>query len=440
MKNLVQMIGAIAAGAAGALLAPATMAAATDVDRLVAEVEPKVIEWRRYLHQHPELSNREYETAKYVAARLKKLGLQVQTGVAGTGVVAILKGAKPGPVVALRADMDALPVTEQVDLPFKSTVRSTYDGKAVGVMHACGHDAHTAMLLGAAEVLSKLKDQLPGSVKFIFQPAEESAPAGERGGAEVMVEQGVLSRDPKPEVIFGLHVFTQWETGQLAYAEGPAMASSDDLSITVHGRQTHGAAPWNGIDPIVVSSQIVMGLQTIASRQMDTTKAPVIVTIGKIEGGVRNNIIPDEVTMKGTLRALDTGMQQDLQQRVKRTAENIAESAGASADVEVGAGHAYPVTVNDPALARRMLPTLQQVAGADRVLQVKPMLTAEDFSFYAREIPGLFLFMGIRTPGEPREAWGPNHSPLFRIDESALKLGVRTLVQLTLDYTAIERP
>jgi amidohydrolase len=404
------------------------------IDRLADQVEPHVIEYRRYIHQHPELSNREVETAKYVAAHLKQLGLEVQTGVANNGVVAILRGGRPGPVVALRADMDALPVAEEVDLPFKSTVRSTFDGKDVGVMHACGHDAHTGMLLGVAEVLTQLKEQLPGTVKFIFQPAEEGAPAGEHGGAELMVKEGVLSKAPKPEVIFGLHVFSFYDAGQIAYRAGGALASADDMTITVRGRQAHGAAPWQGIDPIVVASQIVLGLQTIPSRQMEITKAPVIVTIGKIEGGVRNNIIPDEVVMKGTLRALDPAMRLDLQQRVRRTAESIAASAGATAKVEIGTETSYPVTVNNPALTAQMIPTLKRVAGDKNAFEGDPILGAEDFSFFAQEVPGLFVFAGIRRPGAPKEEFGSNHSPRFKIDESALKLGVRVMSNLTVDY------
>ncbi|HUP91598.1 MAG TPA: amidohydrolase [Solimonas sp.] len=405
-----------------------------EADRSAGRIEPKVIAHRRQLHQHPELGNREFETAKYIARELKALGIEVQTGVAHTGVVGVLRGALPGPVVALRADMDALPVAEEVDLPFASKVRAKFDGKDVGVMHACGHDAHVGILLGTAEVLAGMKARLPGTVKFIFQPAEEGAPDGEDGGAELMVREGVLRSEPKPEVIFGLHVFSEWDAGQLKYRAGGAMASAEDLEIRVRGKQTHGASPWKGIDPIVVSAQVVLGLQTIASRQMELTRAPVIVTIGKIEGGVRNNIIPDEVTMKGTLRALDTAMQQDLHERVHRTAENIAAASGATATVTIGTEVAYPVTYNDPALVARLLPTLQRVAGAQNVAEVPPIMGAEDFSFYAREIPGFFVFVGARPPGESPDKAAANHSPRFHIDESALKIGVRTLSSLTLDY------
>jgi amidohydrolase len=421
-----------------ALLGAATPAGAADslgeqIDRLAAQVEPAVVKHRRHLHQNPELSNREFETAKYVARHLKALGLEVQTGVAKTGVVGVLRGGKPGPVIALRADMDALPVTEETDLPFRSKVKSTYDGKPVGVMHACAHDAHTGMLLGVAEVLSNLRGQWPGTVKFIFQPAEESPPLGEEGGAELMVKEGVLSRDPKPEVIFGQHVLSGWAAGEVGVRAGAMLASAEDVEITVTGKGAHGAAPWNGVDPIVVASQIVLALQTIPSRQMDVTKAPVIVTIGKIEGGTRNNIIPDSVSMKGTLRALDAQMRLQLRERVKRTAESVAQAAGATAKVSFGEYNSYPVTNNDPKLTARMRPTLQRVAG-DKLLEVQPILGGEDFSFFAQEIPGLYLFLGGRPPAVPAEGFPSNHSPRFMIDESVLKLGVRTLAHLAADY------
>lgn len=430
MKSL--LAGLVLAGFAGVAIAADLHA---EIDRLSVQVEPQVIKARRHLHQHPELSNREFETAKYVAAKLKALGLEVQTGVAHTGVVAVLKGGKPGPVVALRADMDALPVVEEVDLPFASKVRSSYDGKEVGVMHACGHDAHTAILLGTAEVLAQLRPQLAGTVKFIFQPAEESPPVGEEGGAQLMLKEGVFDQSPKPEVIFGLHVFAQWEVGEMLVKEGGAMASADSLDILVKGKQTHGAAPWQGIDPIVVASQIVMGLQTVASRQMNVGKEPVIVTIGKIDGGVRNNIIPDQVMMKGTLRALDDGMRAELHQRVRRTAEKIAEAAGASAEVTIGAESAYPVTVNDPTLVARMRPTLSRVAGGP-VKTPDAMLGAEDFSYFAQQVPGLYVFLGARPKGEAPEKFAANHSPRFHLDEGVLPIGVRTLANLVVDYAS----
>jgi amidohydrolase len=420
--------------------APAEESLSMQIDRLAERVEPQVIKHRRHIHEHPELSNREFETAKYVAKHLRQLGIDVQTGVAKTGVVGVLKGGKPGPVVALRADMDALPVTEEVDLPFKSKVRATYDGKEVGVMHACGHDAHTGMLLGAAEVISQLRDQWPGTVKFIFQPAEESPPYGEKGGAELMVKEGVLDKDPKPEVIFGQHVFAGYEVGQANYRSGGAMASADDMEITIEGKGTHGAAPWRGVDPIVVSAQVILALQTIASRQMEINKAPVIVTIGKIEGGTRDNIIPDSVSMKGTLRALDAEMRKDLQVRVRRTVDDIAHSAGASAKIVFGSHNSYPVTYNDPALVQRMLPTLRRVAGADKVNEVPAILGAEDFSFFVEKIPGFYVFLGGRPANEPKEGFPENHSPRFHIDEGVLKLGVKTLAHLAADYASGKSP
>ncbi|MGH8481525.1 MAG: amidohydrolase [Nevskiaceae bacterium] len=403
------------------------------IDTLAAQVEPAVVKHRRHLHQNPELSNREFETAKYVAKHLKQLGIEVRTGVAKTGVIGVLRGGRPGPVIALRADMDALPVTEETDLPFRSKVKATYDGKPVGVMHACGHDAHMAMQLGAAEVIAKLRDQWPGTVVFIFQPAEESPPLGEEGGAELMVKEGVLKREPKPEVIFGQHVLTNWAAGEVGWRAGAMLASAEDVEITVQGKGAHGAAPWKGVDPIVVASQIVLALQTIPSRQMDVTQAPVIVTIGKIEGGTRNNIIPDSVTMKGTVRSLDPDMRKQLLERIRRTAEDIARSAGATAKVEFGRSNAYPVTVNDPKLVARMLPTLQRVAGGG-LLEVSPILGGEDFSFFANEIPGMYLFLGGRPPKEKADGFPINHSPRFRIDESVLPLGVRTLAHLAADY------
>lgn len=403
------------------------------IDELARAVEPKVLAWRRDFHQHPELSNREQRTAAKVAEHLTALGLEVETGVAHHGVVGLLVGGKPGPVVALRADMDALPVSEEVDLPFASKVRATYNGQEVGVMHACGHDTHTAMLMGVAEVLAKLKPELPGTVKFIFQPAEEGAPEGEEGGAGLMIRQGVLEA-PRPQAIFGLHVMPFAEAGEIAYRSGGTMASSDTLEIVVRGKQTHAAMPWLGVDPIVVASEIVLALQTIPSRQLNVTTAPAIVTIGSIHGGVRSNIIPDEVRLLGTLRALDTPMQDQIHERVRRTAEKIAEAAGATAEVKITRGN--PVTYNDPALTRRMAPTLERVAGAERVFEAPPILGAEDFAQYQKVIPGLFFIVGIRPPGTPAAEAAGNHSPRFFVDESALPLGVRAMAHLAVDYLA----
>jgi amidohydrolase len=398
-------------------------------DRIPA-VMPKVIAWRRDIHQHPELSNHEVRTAGVVAAHLKALGLEVRTGVAKTGVVGLLKGGRPGRVVALRADMDALPVTEQGDLPFRSTARSTYNGQDVGVMHACGHDAHVAMLMGVAEVLAGVRSQLPGSVKFIFQPAEEGPPPGETGGALQMVAEGALD-NPAVDAIFGLHVMPL-EHGTLWTREGGLMASSDTVRITVRGKQTHGAMPWDGVDPIVVSAQIITALQTIVSRQTDLTAAPAVVTIGRISGGVRFNIIPDSVLLEGTIRALDRAVQRDLHTRVKRTAESIAESAGATAEVSFEIDTA-PITSNDPALTKRMIPTLRRVSD-QRFFEARPRTVAEDFSRFQQKVPGMFFYLGINRPGADPATVAANHSPLFYVDEGALPVGVRAMAALAVDF------
>ena len=413
--------------------APAQTASpsAADVQRRIDAVMPKVVAWRRDIHQNPELGNRETRTAKLVADHLRALGIEVQTGVAHTGVVGVLRGGRPGPVVALRADMDALPVTEQVDLPFKSRVRTTYNGQDVGVMHACGHDNHVAILMGAAEVLAGVRAALPGTVKFIFQPAEEGAPAGEDGGAELMVKEGVL-KNPAPEVIFGLHVGAD-SVGRLTYRPGGTLAASDALKIVVRGRQTHGAMPWGGVDPVVVSAQIINALQSIPSRQMDLTLAPSIVTVAMIHGGVRNNIIPDSVVMEGTIRTLDTGQQTDIHQRVQRTVEKVAESFGATAAVTITRG--YPVTYNDPALTERMAPTLRAVANG-RAAIVPPWTGAEDFSYFQQQIPGFYFFLGVTPRTQDPSKVARNHSPHFFADESALPVGVRAMTQLVLDYVA----
>jgi amidohydrolase len=420
-----------------AALAPAAPAGAqsgaalhAEIDRLVAEVMPQVVAWRRDIHQHPELSNREFRTAGVVADHLRSLGIEVQTGVAHTGVVGVLRGGRPGPVVALRADMDGLPVTEMVDLPFASRARGEYLGQEVGVMHACGHDNHVAILMGTASVLAAMREQLPGTVKFVFQPAEEGPPPGEEGGAGMMIREGVL-RDPAPEAIFGLHV---WPTpvGTLSVRPAGTMASSDQLRIVVRGRQTHGAVPWGGVDPIVVSAQIVGALQTIPSRQVNVTTAPSIVTIGTIQGGVRNNIIPDSVVMTGTIRAFDPEMQRDIHERIRRTAELVAQSAGATAEVTIGIGN--PVTYNDPALTERMTPTLQRVAGAGRATTAERITGAEDFSLYQKEIPGMFFFLGIVPEGQDPATAPANHSPHFFADEGALPVGVRAMTGLAVDF------
>jgi len=407
--------------------------AGTQADVAAATLESKVIAWRRDFHEHPELSNRETRTSKRVAEHLAALGLTVQTGVAHTGVVGLLDSGRPGPVIALRADMDALPVAEEVDVPFASKARSTYNGQDVGVMHACGHDCHVAILMGVAELLAGMKQQLAGRIKFIFQPAEEGPPPGEEGGAALMIKQGVLE-NPKPEVIFGLHVFAGVEAGMIAYRPGPAMASSDRIKVTVNGRQTHGALPWRGVDPIVISSQIVLGLQTIVSRQVDVSLEPAVVSIGAIKGGVRDNIIPDSVEMLGTVRTFNEDMRKDIHARIRTTVEMIARSAGATAQVHFD--NAYPVTVNDEPLTERMVPTLKRVAGDDKVFVGQKITGYEDFSYYQQKIPGFFYFIGITPPGTDRKQCAPNHSPRFYVDESALLLGVRSLTHLTLDYMA----
>ena len=403
----------------------------TPVDDAAKAVEPRVIEIRRQIHANPELGNREFKTAKLVAERLHELGIETKTGIAHTGVVGLLRGARPGRVVALRADMDALPVVEEVDVPFASKVRTTYEGREVGVMHACGHDSHVAILLGVAEILVKMRDQLAGTVKFIFQPAEEGAPEGEEGGAELMVKEGVLE-NPKVDAIFGLHAGSKVHVGQIAYRPGGAMAAVDTMRIVVHGRQTHGAYPWLGVDPIVVASQIILGLQTIPSRQLESTRAPSIVTIGIIRGGVRNNIIPNEVEMSGTLRSLDDGMREQIHARVRRTAEMIAASAGATAEVTITPG--YPITYNDPELTEQMLPTLRRVAGTQNVILKPASLGAEDFAFYQEKVPGFFFWLGTRPAHLTEHEAAANHSPRFFLDESGLLLGIRALASVAIDY------
>jgi amidohydrolase len=401
-----------------------------EVDRRLTTVLPKVVTWRRDLHQHPELGNREVRTSKVVADHLRALGLEVKTGVAKTGVIGLLRGGRPGPVVALRADMDGLPVVEQSDLPFKSVERSTYNGENVGVMHACGHDSHTAMLMGVAEILTAMKAQLPGAVKFIFQPAEEGPPPGETGGAGDMVKEGALE-NPTVDAIFGLHVMPQ-PVGTLWYRSGGLMASSDRLKITVHGRQTHGAAPWGGVDPVAISAQIVSSLQTIVSRQIDITQAPAIVTIGRIVGGIRYNIIPDTVVMEGTIRALDPEVQKDLNARVTRTAQLIAQSAGAEASVEIE--NTAPVTFNDPKLTEQMVPTLRRVAGNDKVFVVQPTTLAEDFSKFQQKVPGMYFYLGVNQAGADPAKVPRNHSPLFFVNEDAFPVGIRAMANLALDF------
>jgi len=425
------LVLAIATAAASAQKAD-TAKLRADVDRGTAAVMPQVVAWRRDIHEHPELGNRETRTSELVAAQLRKLGMDVRTKVAYTGVVGVLKGGKPGPVVALRADMDALPVTEMVDLPFKSMVRTEYNGQEVGVMHACGHDNHVAILLGVATVLAGMRAELPGTVVFIFQPAEEGPPAGEQGGAELMVKEGALT-NPVPDAIFGLHVWPI-PSGSIGLRPGTLMASAASLSIIVHGKQTHGAQPWRGIDPIVVASQIVLGLQTIESRQLDLRRGTAVITIGSIQGGNRGNIIPDSVVMIGTVRTFVPGMEQDIAGRIKRTAEGIAQASGATAEVRLDGG--YAPTVNDAALVAKMLPTLRRVDGAKLDADMLPVTPSEDFSAFAEKVPGMFFFLGVVPNGQDVAAAAPNHSPYFFADEAALPVGVRAMANLTVDFLA----
>ena len=401
------------------------------IDHLADAVETKVIAWRRDIHQHPELANREKRTSKLVADHLRQLGLEVTENIAYTGVVGLLKGAKPGPVVALRADMDALPVSEEVDVPFASKVRTVWNGIESGVMHACGHDAHTSILMGVAEVLSQLANDIAGTVKFIFQPAEEGAPDDEEGGAALMIKEGVLD-NPKVDAIFGLHVISLIPTGMIGYRPGPIMASADEVKILVSGRQTHGALPWRGIDPIVVSAQIVLGLQTVVSRQTDITKEPAVVTIGSIHGGVRSNIIPDTVNMSGTVRSFDETMRNEILDSVTDTCCMIAKSAKAHATVDVRKG--YGVTVNDGRLTEFSVPVLERVAGKNKVFLSQKVCGAEDFSYFQQKVPGFFFFLGCTSTSEDAKNAAPNHSPRFVVDEDCLKLGVRTLASLAVEY------
>jgi len=405
---------------------------ANEIDCAAVSVEASVIAWRRDLHEHPELGNREFRTAKIVQEHLEALGLdEVRTGVAHTGIVGLLRGAIPGPTVALRADMDALPVTEDLDLTFASKARATWNGEEVGVMHACGHDCHVAILMGVATVLAGLRSRLRGSVKFIFQPAEEMPPEGEDGGAKMMIAEGALE-NPTPQAIFGLHVTSRLPLGVIGYRPGPTMASSDKLKITVHGKQTHGATPWLGVDPIVTAAQVILGLQTVVSRGVDIAREPAVVTIGMIRGGVRENIIPDSVEMRGTIRAFDEEMRDEIHERVTTLAEAV--SRGSRAGCAVCINKNYPVTINDPELTEAMVPTLARIAGAGRLELVPKVTGAEDFSFYQRIIPGLFFFVGVTPPGTaPKDAYS-NHSPRFFADERALAIGVRSLAHLACDF------
>jgi amidohydrolase len=399
-----------------------------EINAAAEKIMPKLVEWRRHLHQYPELSNRETKTAAFVEKHLRALGLEVRTGIAKTGIVAILRGGQPGPVIGLRADMDGLPVTERVQLPFASTEKAEYNGQQVGVMHACGHDSHVAMLMGTAEVLAGMKDKIRGTVVFIFQPAEEGPPAGEEGGAPVMVREGVMD-SPRIDAIFGIHINAQTEIGTIKYKPGAAMASSDWFSIKVKGKQTHGSQPWLGVDPISVAAEIINGLQMIVSRQSELTKAPVVITVGKINAGVRENIIPEELTMAGTIRTLDSAMQKDVHERIRRTAEKIAESFGATAEVSIVTK--TMVTYNDPALVKKMVPSLEK---AGNVVENEWTTGAEDFSFYGTKAPAFFFFVGGMPKGtDPKQA-AAHHTPDFYIDDSRLDVGVKAFCNIVFDF------
>jgi amidohydrolase len=402
------------------------------LDTSIATLEPRVIEWRRDLHQNPELSNREFRTSKVVAEHLVRLGLEVQTGIAKTGVVGVLKGGKPGPTIALRADMDALPVVEQTDVPFRSRVTTTYRNETVGVMHACGHDVHTSVLMGLAEAFAGMRADLPGTVIFLFQPAEEGAPEGEDGGASLMIQEGVLQRY-RPEAVFGLHVFANMPTGMIGYRGGPLMAGSDTFRILVKGKQTHGARPWIGVDPVVISSQIVGALQTVVSRQTDITQNPAVVTVGAIKGGIRFNIVPDQVEMLGTIRTFDPQQRAAVIKNIDRMVTNIAEASGATATFEIQPG-SNPVVRNDPALTERVLPSLRRAAGAANVRAVPLVTGAEDFAFFAEKVPSFFFFVGVTPRDQNMLTAASNHSPLFYVDETAIPIASRAFGQLALDY------
>ncbi len=417
------------------LVMPITAAAEIsfeNIDQAASELQPQVVEWRRWFHQNPELSNREFNTSARIAEILEEMGLEPRTGIAHTGVMAIIEGGKPGPLVAIRADMDGLPVTEQTGLPFASTVMTEYNGQQTGVMHACGHDAHMAMALGATKLLNDMKDELAGSVMVIFQPAEEGAPVGELGGAKLMLEEGLFDQGV-PEAVFGIHVGLGAPPGELTTKPGPMMASADRWSMKVIGRQTHGARPWGGVDPIVVSSQIIMAFQTIASRQVDVTKAPSIISVGRIQGGIRNNVIPDYVEMEGTIRAFDPAMRVYIHEAMERTAIAIAQSARAEVEFEVDP-RGTPAVINHNGLVEQMWPVVQRVSGERPMLRMQPQTVAEDFSRYGEVTPSMFVFLGSLPDGVDIENAPSNHSPFFDINEDDLELGVRLFGQLVVEY------
>jgi amidohydrolase len=397
------------------------------------KLAPQVVAWRRDLHQHPELGNREFRTSALVAKELRALGLEVKIDVAHTGVVALLKGGRPGPHLAIRADMDALPVVEQLDLPFKSTVRSQYNGKDVGVMHACGHDGHTAMLLGIATALAGMRKDLPGEVLFIFQPAEEGVPVGEEGGAVLMLKEGIF-RDFKPDAVFGMHVVSWLNTGTVDVRSGPAMSGSDTFKLVVQGRSTHGAMPWNGVDPIVTSAEIISAAQTIVSRKLDIGNQPAVLTFGVIDGGTRYNIVPEKVEMQGTLRTFDTDMRQQAIDNLKLIAEHVAMANGATAELTIPFGTNNPVLVNDPALAARVRASIAKAIGAEHVVDGRPWMASEDYAYFAQQAPSVYFFVGSTPVGQDALHAPSNHSPKFFLDESALRIGMQSMLQASLDF------
>jgi amidohydrolase len=409
------------------------------ISRAAEQLDAKVVNWRHDIHEHPELGNREVRTADLVAKHLRSLGIEVQTGVAKTGVVGLLKGGKPGPVVALRADMDALPVEEKTGLPFASKAKANYNGVESFVMHACGHDAHVAILMGVAEILAGMKKDLKGTVKFIFQPAEEGAPKGEEGGAELMVKEGVLA-NPTVDAIFGLHINAQLEAGKISYRPGGMFAGVADVRITVNGKPSHGAEPWSSVDPVLVASQIVTNLHTIVSRNVNITENPAVVTIGSIHGGNRSNIIPEKVEMLGTVRTLSDADEKLVFSRIRQVAEHTASAAGATAVVDLPYSVHYPVTANDPALTAAMLPSLQQSAGKDNVILVPAETGSEDFSFFANKVPGLYFYIGGMPKGKDKSMTAPHHTPEFFIDDSSFKTGVVALSNLVVDYLEARKP
>jgi amidohydrolase len=419
----------------GLVCASANATSQINVDELADKVEPDVIKWRHHFHEFPELSNREFKTAEYVANYLKSLGLDVQTGVAKTGVVAILDSGNPGPVVALRADMDGLPVKEQNDLSYRSTQVGEYNGKEVPVMHACGHDTHMAMLMGAAKILTDMKGELKGKVKFIFQPAEEGAPAGEKGGAEVMVAEGVL-KNPDVDAIFGLHINANTDVGKVRYNAGGTMAAVDPFKIVIHGKQAHGAYPWKSVDPVVTAAQMIMSIQTIVSRELKLIDDAAVVSIGSIHGGNRSNIIPNELEMVGTIRTLNKAAREHIYESLPRKVKAIAESMGAEAELTLPLDYSYPITYNDPELTQAMLPTMQRTAGAENTLLSKPVTGAEDFSFFQEQVPGLYVWVGGKPLDVSEKDSPAHHTPEFYVDDEGMKLGVKLLTNFTLDYMA----